>query len=124
MGSLLLVGLSRGVVLVLLGLVLQGVDTGLGTARLSVSWTNIKDVKDSSLPVANSNVGVLGDLLVGLLGSLVGGTLDLVCDGLSVMMLWLSSGRRGGGSRTRDVVSGVLDGIHGGWLWLGWRLLV
>lgn len=36
MGSLLLVGLSRSIVLVLLGLVLQGVDTGLGTARLLV----------------------------------------------------------------------------------------
>lgn len=36
MGSLLLVGLSRSIVLVLLGLVLEGVDTGLGTARLLV----------------------------------------------------------------------------------------
>lgn len=35
-GSLLLVGLSRSIVLVLLGLVLEGVDTGLGTARLLV----------------------------------------------------------------------------------------
>lgn len=33
-GSLLLVGLSRSVVLVLLRLVLEGVDTGLGTVRL------------------------------------------------------------------------------------------
>lgn len=31
-GSLLLVGLSRSIVLVLLGLVLEGVNTGLGTA--------------------------------------------------------------------------------------------
>lgn len=39
-----------------------------------------------NIPVANANVGVLGDLLVGLLGSLVGGTLDLVCGGLSVRL--------------------------------------
>lgn len=40
-----------------------------------------------NIPVANTNVGVLGDLLVGLLGSLVGGTLDLICGGL---LVWLN----------------------------------
>lgn len=35
-GSLLLVGLGRSIVLVLLGLVLEGVNTGLGTVRLLV----------------------------------------------------------------------------------------
>lgn len=40
MGSLLLVGLSRSIVLVLLGLVLEGVDTGLGTERLLVDVCN------------------------------------------------------------------------------------
>lgn len=59
-GSLLLVALGGGVVGRLLGLVLHGIDTGLGA-------------------VANTNVGVLGDVLVGLLGSLVGSSLDLVC---------------------------------------------
>lgn len=44
----------------LLGLVLHGIDTGLGA-------------------VTDTNVGVLGDVLVGLLGSLVGSSLDLVC---------------------------------------------
>jgi hypothetical protein len=43
--------------------------------------------RTQGLPVANANVGVLGDLLVGLLGSLVGGALDLVCGGMSVMVL-------------------------------------
>lgn len=40
-----------------------------------------------NIPVANANVGVLGDLLVGLLGSLMGGTLDLICGGL---LVWLN----------------------------------
>jgi hypothetical protein len=83
-GSLLLVGLSRGVVLVLLGLVLQSVDTGLGTASLSVHAWGSESRRKQGLPVADSNIGVLGDLLVGLLGSLVGGALDLVCGRWSV----------------------------------------
>lgn len=41
-GSLLLVGLSRSIVLVLLGLVLEGVNTGLGTARLLVLVSSVK----------------------------------------------------------------------------------
>jgi len=53
-GSGLLVGLSRSVVAVLLRLVLQGVDTGLSTG-------------------AQAGIVVLGDVLVGLLGSTVGG---------------------------------------------------
>lgn len=87
MGSLLLVGLSRSIVLVLLGLVLEGVDTGLGTARLLVvlRWKGCD--RDSNIPVAKANVGVLGDLLVSLLGSLVGGALDLICEGGSVTVL-------------------------------------
>lgn len=83
-GSLLLVGLSRSIVLVLLGLVLQGVDTSLGAARLLVD--DVKEHMKWSLPVANANVGVLSNLLVGLLGSLVGGALDLVCEGRLVML--------------------------------------
>lgn len=72
--------------------------------------------RTESIPVANANVGVLGDLLVSLLGSLVGGTLDLVCGGLSVM---LNKEFKREASRTGDVVSGALDGIHGDgwWLW-------
>lgn len=42
------------------------------------------------LPITDTNIAVLGDLLVGLLGSTVGGALDLV----------------------GDKVAGVLDGIH------------
>lgn len=49
----------------------------------------------SGSTVANANVAVLGDLLVGLGRSLVGELGGLV----------------------RDVVGGVLDGIHFGWLW-------
>lgn len=47
---------------------------------------------EECLPSADAGIVVLGDVLVGLLGSLVGGTLDLV----------------------RDVVAGLLDGIHFG----------
>jgi len=72
-GSSLLVGLGRCVVLVLLGTVRDGVASGIEAS-------------------ADAGVVVLGDLLVGLLGSTVGGALDLV----------------------RDVVTGVLDGIHFG----------
>lgn len=53
-GSSLLVGLSRSVVAVLLRLVLQGIDTSVSTG-------------------AQVGVVVLGDLLVGLLGSTAGG---------------------------------------------------
>lgn len=42
MGSLLLVGLSRSIVLVLLGLILEGVNTGLSTARLLVIVSSVK----------------------------------------------------------------------------------
>lgn len=87
MGSLLLVGLSRSIVLVLLGLVLEGVDTGLGTARLLVDVWWEEKFWSSNVPVANADVGVLSNLLVGLLGSLVGGALDLVCWRLLVMVL-------------------------------------
>jgi uncharacterized ion transporter superfamily protein YfcC len=72
-GGSLLVGLGRSVVLVLLGLVPDGITSGLEAS-------------------ADAGVVVLGDLLVGLLGSLVGGALELV----------------------RDVVAGLLDGIHFG----------
>jgi hypothetical protein len=77
-GDGLLVGLGRSVVLVLLGLVADGVAGGFEAS-------------------ADVGVVVLGNLLVGLLGSLVGSTLELV----------------------RDVVAGLLDGIHFG-VW-GWR---
>jgi hypothetical protein len=80
-GDGLLVGLGRSVVLVLLGLVADGVAGGFEAS-------------------ADVGVVVLGNLLVGLLGSLVGTTLELV----------------------RDVVAGLLDGIHFG-VW-GWRRLV
>jgi hypothetical protein len=72
-GGGLLVGLGRSVVLVLLGLVPDGITSGLKAST-------------------DAGVVVLGDVLVGLLGSLVGGALDLV----------------------RDVVAGLLDGIHFG----------
>lgn len=53
--------------------------------------------RDSSLPSADAGVVVLGDLLVGLLGSSAGGTLDGV----------------------RDVVGGVLNLVHfEGWFGL------
>ena len=70
LGSLL-VGGGRSIVLVLVALVLEGVNAGLGTS-------------------SKAGVVVLGDLLVGLLGSTRGGALD----GLG------------------DVVGGVLDGVH------------
>lgn len=98
MGGLLLVGLSRSIVLVLLGLVLEGVDTSLGTARLSVDLWEEEVMLGLNIPVANADVGVLSNLLVGLLGSLVGGALDLVCGGGSVMLL--RKGMRGGGGKS------------------------
>jgi len=72
-GSALLVGLSMSIMLLLVGLVRDSVTSGLEAS-------------------ANAGVGILGDVLVGLLGSTRGSTLDLV----------------------RDVVGGVLDGIHCG----------
>ena len=57
MGGGLLVGLGAGVVAVLLGLVLQGIDASLSTS-------------------ADGGVVVLGNLLVGLLGRTSGGALD------------------------------------------------
>lgn len=88
-GSSLLVGLGRSVVLLLLGLVGDGIASGGETARLSAIMLNGSREK-GCLPVGDTDVGVLGDLLVGLLGSTVGGALDLV----------------------GDEVTGVLDGIH------------
>lgn len=92
-GGGLLVGLGRSVVLVLLGLVRDGVAGGLDT----VGWGLANCCRLSSdgcmkrcLPSAETSVVVLGNVLVGLLGSLVGGALDLV----------------------GDVVTGLLDGIH------------
>jgi hypothetical protein len=75
-GESLLVGLGRSVALALLGLVADGVAGGLEAS-------------------ADVGVVVLGDVLVGLLGSLVGSALELV----------------------RDVVAGLLDGIHGDRVW-------
>lgn len=49
------------------------------------------ELEELSLPSADAGVVVLGDVLVGLLGDTAGGALDLV----------------------RDVVAGLLDGIHG-----------
>lgn len=73
------------------------------------------------IPVSNADIGVLSNLLVGLLGSLVGGALDLVCGGRSVMVL--SEGSRKEASRTGDVVSGALDGIHDDGWWLVVRVV-
>jgi len=72
-GSRLLVALSAGVMLGLLGLVGDGITSGIQTS-------------------ADVGVVVLSNVLVGLLGSAVGGALDLV----------------------RDVVASVVDGIHFG----------
>jgi hypothetical protein len=55
------VDISLGVVLLLVGLVLDSVDTGVGTG-------------------SEACVGVLGDVLVGLLGSGGTGTLDSLGD--------------------------------------------
>ena len=86
----LLVGLGLGVVLVLGSLVRDSVASGLETvARVSGCSTEFRRV-ERCLPSADTGVVVLGDVLVGLLGSTAGGALDLV----------------------RDVVAGVLDGIH------------
>jgi hypothetical protein len=52
------------------------------------------DEETGGLPITDISVVVLGNLLVGLLGSLVASARDLV----------------------GDVVAGVLDGIHFGWL--------
>lgn len=67
MGSLLLVGLSRSIVLVLLGLVLEGVDTGLGTARLLVDmwWQGKFGTRTYRLPTLT-----LESLATSLLASL------------------------------------------------------
>jgi len=87
----LLVGLGRSVVLLLLGLVRDGVASGLETGKyVSNCEEQLRRIRH--LPVTNANVAVLGDLLVSLLGSTMGGALDLV----------------------GDVVAGVLDGVHDG----------
>ena len=94
-GGSLLVGLGRSVVLVLLGLVADGITSSLEAVRgvLAGSLCHERPVGRWCLPSADAGVAVLGDLLVGLLGAGVGGALDLV----------------------RDVVAGLLDGIHVDW---------
>lgn len=92
MGSLLLVGLGRSVVLALIGLVTKGRASGLDTVEWMVSCVahDGKRQMGRSIPSADAGVVVLGNPLVGLLGSTAGGGVDLVS----------------------DVVAGVLDGIH------------
>lgn len=68
MGSLLLVGLSRSIVLVLLGLVLQGVDTGLGTTRLLVQILLSKEIE--GLKAYRLPIPTLESLATSLLASL------------------------------------------------------
>lgn len=99
MGSGLLVGLGGGVVLVLVGLVLEGIEASLDTVRESmlVGWSKKRGLLCKNVPSADGGVAVLGNLLVGLLGSAVGGGLDGV----------------------RDIVGGLLDGIHVDGLGLG-----
>lgn len=92
-GGSLLVGLGRSVVLVLLGLVGDGITSSLETVRELADARLVECGRGNEcLPSADTGVVVLGDLLVGLLGSTAGGALDLV----------------------GDVVAGVLDGIHFG----------
>lgn len=104
MGSLLLVGLSGGVVLGLIDLVGDGIAGGVEAVwREESQCTSQEEDADAEeagrecLPGSEALVVVLGDLLVGLLGSTAGGALDLV----------------------GDVVGSGLDGIH----FEGWCLV-
>lgn len=115
MGGSLLVGLGGSLVAVLLGLVLQSIDASLSAAKkglVNAHQVEVENGTSQDIPGAERSVGVLGGLLVGLLGSLVGGAWST-----------LSAPCHRGGSNTRrgrhtlnlvrDVVAGLLDGIHG-----------
>ena len=85
-GSGLLVGLGRRVVLVLLGLVLESIDTSLSAVRderqrmpPEKQVRKAEQPRGMNSPSAEGGVGVLGGLLVGLLGSTVGGTCEGEC---------------------------------------------
>jgi hypothetical protein len=92
-GSLLLVALGRHVVLLLVLLVTERIHAGAGTR-------------------AQRGIAVLGNVLVGLLGSTSGSACR------ETMSVSCSKGRELSEEHTlnlvRDVVGGVLDGIHFG----------
>ncbi len=75
-----------------------------------------------NVPSTDAGVAVLGNLLVGLLGSTVGGTCDAsVCDSESRDSFFRSAIECGGDRYSEltldlvgDVVGGILDGLHFG----------
>ena len=97
-GSLdsLLVSLALGVVLGLGGLVADGVLGSRGTDNMLARYSGLKLSMCEDIPSADASVGVLGNLLVGLLGGGGSGLLNLL----------------------RDVVGTLLDGIHCDVWWL------
>lgn len=76
--------------LLLVKLVGDGIASSVETVE-GVNWMPSNEGRrERCLPSAGASIGVLGDLLVGRLGSLRGGSVDLVS----------------------DEVAGVLDGLH------------